>query len=213
MQANQTRRHGNGCSGARLPLSIWRKVQPGDNITLNDFGFAETERVNMQMGPNTTCSDFVDLYFTKEFWELLVTEANCFAVQFFENHELTSYTSEWVPVTIDEMKVFIGLVMLMSIIHGPSINLYWTTDALYHMPTFSQVMNRNQFNLILKFLHFNNDEYPTFDQNDDKRDHLHKVRPLINIFHDCAKLVYLPAKNLSVDESLVLFKGCLQFKQ
>ena len=143
VQANQRRRHGNGCSGARLPLSIWRKVQSGENIALNDFGFAETEGVNMRMGPHATCSDFVDLYCTKEFWELLVTEANRFAVQFFENLELTSYTSEWVPVTIDEMKVFIGLVMLMSIIHKPSINLYWATDALYHMPTFSQVMNRN----------------------------------------------------------------------
>ena len=66
------------------------------------------------MGPNGTCSDFFDLYFTKEFWEFLVTETNRFAVQFFENHDLTSYTSEWVPVTIDEMKVFIGLVTLMG---------------------------------------------------------------------------------------------------
>ena len=151
-------RHGNGCGVARLPLSIWRKVQPGDNIALNDFVFAETEGVNMQMGPTATCSDFFNLYFTKEFWELLVTETNRFAVQFFENHDLTSYTSERVPVTIDEMKVFIGLLMLMGIIHKLSINLYWTTDVLYHTPIFSQVMNRNQFNLILKFLHFNNNE-------------------------------------------------------
>ena len=53
-----------------------------------------------------------------------MTETNCFAVQFFENHDLTSYTSEWVPVIIDEMKVFTGLVMLMGITHKPSINLY-----------------------------------------------------------------------------------------
>ena len=112
--ANQTRKHGNGRDGATLPLSIWRKVQPGDNIDLNDFVFAETEGANMRMGPNATCSDFFDLYFTKEFWEFLVTETNRFAVQFFENHDLTSYTSEWVPVTIDEMKVFIGLVTLMG---------------------------------------------------------------------------------------------------
>ena len=48
--------------------------------------FAETDGVNMQMGPNATCSDFFNLYFTKEFWELLVTETNHFAVQFFENY-------------------------------------------------------------------------------------------------------------------------------
>ena len=66
---------------------------------------------------------FLDLYFTKEFWELLVAETNRFTVQFFENQNLTSYTSEWASVTIDELKVFIGLVMLMGIIQKPSINL------------------------------------------------------------------------------------------
>ena len=76
-------------------------------------------------------------------------------------------------MTIDEMKVFIGLVMLMRIIHEPSINLYWTNDAFYHTLLFSQIINRNQFNLILKFLHFNNNEHPTFDQNDDNRNRLH----------------------------------------
>ena len=43
-------------------------------------------------------------------------------------------------------------------------------------------MNHNRFNLILKFLHFNNNEDPTFDQNDGNRNRLHKVRPLINIY-------------------------------
>ena len=74
-------------------------------------------------------------------------------------------------------------------------------------------MNRKWFNLILKFLHFNNNKGPTFDQNDDNRDRLHKVGPLIKIFCDRAKLVYSPGKNLSVDESLILFNGRLQYKQ
>ena len=95
-----------------------------------------------------------------------MTEINRFAVQCFENHDLTSYPSDLVPVAIDGMKLFIGLVMLMGVIYKPSINLYWTTDALYHTPIFSQVMNRNGFNLILDFLHFNNNENPIFDQND-----------------------------------------------
>ena len=137
VQVNQTRMSGNGRSGARLPLSIWRKVQPGGNVVLNDFVFAETEGVNMRMGPNATCSDFFNLYFTQKFPELLVTETNRYAVQCFENHDRTSYTSDWVPVKIDEIKVFTVLLTLTSVIHKPFINLYWTTDALYHTPIFS----------------------------------------------------------------------------
>lgn len=116
-------------------------------------------------------------------------------------------------MTIDELKVFTGLVILMGIIQKPSINLYWATDALYHTSIFFQVMNYNRLNLILKFLHFNNNEDPTFDQNDGNRNRLHKVRPLINIFRDRGKSVYSSGKKLSVDESLVLFKGRLLFKQ
>ena len=59
-------------------------------------------------------------------------------------------------------------------------------------------MNRKRFNLILEFLHFTNNEDTKLDQNDGNWDRLHKVRPLINIFRDCAKLVYLFGKNLSV---------------
>ena len=65
----------------------------------------------------------------------------------------------------------------------------------------------------MKFLHFNDNANPTFDINDDGRDRLHKVRPLIELLHDHCKRVYTPGQNVSVDESLVLFKGRLHFKQ
>ena len=71
VQANQTRTSRNGRSGVKIPLSIWRKVQPGDNIVLNDFVFAETDGVNMRMGLSATCIDFFDLYFSEEFWKFL----------------------------------------------------------------------------------------------------------------------------------------------
>ena len=103
--------------------------------------------------------------------------------------------------------------MLMGIVHKPTISMYRSVDAIYLTPIYSQVMKRDRFYLILKFLHFNNNEDPSYDKDDDNRDKLHKVRPLIEIFRYVAKSVHCPGKYLSVDESLVLFKGRLQFKQ
>ena len=74
-------------------------------------------------------------------------------------------------------------------------------------------MLRNRFFLLLNFLHFSINEDPLFDPKDKNRDRLHKVRPLINMTTEQCKKIYNPGKNLSVDESLVLFKGRLDFKQ
>ena len=99
----------------------------------------------------------------------------------------------------------------MGIVHKPSIPMYWSTDALYNTPIFSRCMKRTRFQLILKFLHFNNND--NYDRQDDDRDRLHKLRPFLELVRERCKKVYSPGKELSVDKSLVLFKGRLAFKQ
>ena len=58
----------------------------------------------------------------------LVTETNRFAKQFLagaaEKTRTNSYVGKWVPVTLPEMKRFLGFVILMGIIYKPSIPLY-----------------------------------------------------------------------------------------
>ena len=77
------------------------------------------------------------------------------------------------PVTLPEMKKFLGLVILMGIIYKPSIPLYWSTDELFSTLIFRQLMTRNRFQLIEKFLHFNNNVDPNYDPLDENRDRLH----------------------------------------
>ena len=91
--------------------------------------------------------------------------------------------------------------------------MYWLTEQLLSTPVFSKIMKRNKFLLILKFLHFSNNDDLGFDQNDENRDRLHKIKPFLNLSCEGFRKVYQPGKTLSVDESLVLFKGRLKFKQ
>ena len=74
-------------------------------------------------------------------------------------------------------------------------------------------MNRNRFHLLLKFFHFNDNKDPNYNENDEKHDRLHKVRPLIDLLRSRFRSLYTPGKHLSVDESLILYKGRLHFKQ
>ena len=72
-------------------------------------------------------------------------------------------------------------------------------------------MGKDRFLLLLSFLHFtNNRDYNAADPN---RDKLNKIREVSDMIKRRCSEVYHPGKKLSVDESLVLFKGRLSFKQ
>lgn len=57
-------------------------------------------------------------------------------------------------VTEDEINVFIGICIYMSILHLPSTRSYWNNSL--DIPAVSQVMTCNRFEEIKRFLHFNN---------------------------------------------------------
>lgn len=77
------------------------------------------------------------------------------------------------------MKEFLGITFLMGIFQKPNIQMYWSNDPLYSTPIFKQVMKRDRYLLLLKFLHFNdNDNMPGRDQPNP--DQLYNIRPLVD---------------------------------
>lgn len=65
------------------------------------------------MGNNSSPLNFFEWHFTQEVAELLVTERNVFASQFFA--EIAdkvdgSYSGQWADVNITEIKTFIALI-------------------------------------------------------------------------------------------------------
>ena len=67
-------------------------------------------------------------------------------------------------------------------------------------------MSRNRFKLILQFLHF-------ADNGAGQNDKLSKLSPLLDLLLRRFKEVYMPQRDISVDEELILFKGRVGFKQ
>ena len=63
----------------------------------------------------------------------------------------------------------------MGIVYKPTIPMYWYIDKLFSTPVFSAVSSRTRFQLILKFLHFNNNLDPAFNPQDENHDRLHKL--------------------------------------
>ena len=74
-------------------------------------------------------------------------------------------------------------------------------------------MTRTRFLLLNKFLHFQDNQHPGYDHNDPYRDTTFKIRDIMNMLKEKFNTVYYPPEYITVDESLILFKGRLLFKQ
>ena len=144
---------------------------------------------------------------------LLLKQIDLPTSSFLENPDkaANSYLKNCTDLTVNELQMFIGLVILMGIVHKPNINSYWSRDELYNTPIISKVMPRDRFKVILRFLQFSDNA--TCNADDADRDSLHKVRPLRDLIRKQCQKVYGPGRFLSVDESLVLFEGCVHFRQ
>ncbi|KAJ8927974.1 hypothetical protein NQ314_019500 [Rhamnusium bicolor] len=99
------------------------------------------------------------------------------------------------------------LSLLMPLAKKQRINDYWTTDSFLLTPAFGQIMPRDRYLLLLKMLHFGDNNNP--NQNDK----LFKIRLAIDHLRTCFKNSLEPFQNICIDESLMLFKGRLAFKQ
>jgi hypothetical protein len=74
-------------------------------------------------------------------------------------------------------------------------------------PIFGQLFSRDRFTMLLQYLHFN-------DNSDQVAgDRLYKIKPIINELRKKFGLLIIPHKNLCIDESLILSKDRLAFKQ
>ena len=208
---------GRGRGGDVVGGHAWtlEQVNVGEQVQMEDFQFNENEEMKVRIEDKPQPIDFVELYFTETLLQLIVAETNRCAEQYVEENPEkagSSYVGRWTPVTCSEVKVFLDLLFVTGIIQKGSLNSYWPTEELIRTPMFSNVMTCDCFLLIVQFLHLNNND-PNYNLRDENRDRLHKIPPFLDISCERFTKVYQVDKQLSVDKSLILFKGRLHFKQ
>ena len=96
--------------------------------------------------------------------------------------------------------------ILMGLNRKNHLKFYWSTDKLITTPIFGELFTRNRYLSIMQYLHF-------ADNNTEKEGKLRKIQPLIENLRKKFQKAVVPWENLRVDESLMLWKGRLSFKQ
>lgn len=81
-----------------------------------------------------------------KFWEILATETNRFGLQAMHNKQKRRRVDDtWYSVTLDEMKAYYTLCILMAQIKKSNIQMYWSKRAVVETPIFRKIMPFKRF--------------------------------------------------------------------
>ena len=154
-------------------------------------------------------------YFTTIFHEDIVKEIINETETYYQqvNRECTvlpkSRTKRWKTPTVSEFYAFIALTCLMAHVKKHRVRDYWSNDPRIRTAFFRKYMSRDRYNLIMRFLHFTDND-KVEERKDDK---LWKIRDIFEKVRSQLSLYFSPNQKLVIDESLLLFKGRLSIKQ
>ena len=120
-----------------------------------------------------------------------------------------SRKKKWVDLEPRQFFVFMALLMLMSHMKKAVLKDYWLVDNIVSTPVFGKYMARDRFLDILRYIHFADNT----TEQERKRDRLWKIRDFFSLLKDKFSRFFFPFQKLVIDESLVLFRGRVSFRQ
>ncbi|CAF4271227.1 unnamed protein product, partial [Rotaria sp. Silwood2] len=148
--------------------------------------------------------DAFKLLFTQQLFELIWEQTNVYGQQ--------KHGTKWIPITISEITSWIRLNILMGYHKLPSYRDYWSSNSNLNVPIVCQTMSRNTFTKILSNIHLaDNTKIPPKTSN--KYSKTYKVDEFLNILMKNFKKNYNLGENVSIDESMIKFKGRSSLKQ
>uniref|UniRef100_UPI00358E218E piggyBac transposable element-derived protein 3-like n=1 Tax=Myxine glutinosa TaxID=7769 RepID=UPI00358E218E len=143
---------------------------------------------------------YFDHFMDESVFEFIAEQSNLYAVM-KNAPELKS--------TPAEMEQFIGMHIMMTVVHMPSYRMYWRKTTRYEAVT--GVMSRKRFDHLRTYIHMN-DNTNLKKKGDPGYDPLFKVRPVLEkVRANCLKVE--PEENNSIDEQMIPFKGRSSMKQ
>ena len=157
--------------------------------------------------------EYFQLFFDETLVKMIVDQTNLYAAQYMEDHgadmKQRSRATKWVDTDSKEMRVYLALLLLQGIVQKPVVTDYFSKRASIETPFFAKTMNRDRFLLLSKFLHFSDNR----SNPGDIPKKLYKLWPVLDHMKQKFSTVYIPERDISIDESLMLWKGRLGWRQ
>ena len=108
-----------------------------------------------------------------------------------------------------ELLAFIGINFFMGFHKLPSYKHYWSCSDDLGIGIIKRVMPRSRFEQFLQYLHINdNSSIPA-----NNKDKIYKIRPFVTSLNERFDILDNGTRELSIDESMIIFKGRSTLKQ
>ncbi|GFS59507.1 piggyBac transposable element-derived protein 4 [Trichonephila clavipes] len=174
------------------------------------FAFTNTSGIHLEFDASSGKMQYYEALIDNN---LIVHETNRYAEQTIRSSIPCTHSRDkkWDPTSKEEMHVFIALIIFQGIAKKPTNEQYWSKRHSISTPFFSKVMSYRRFNLIYPFLHFSDNE--TFVTETHVCPKLSKIWSVLKYLTIRFKEVVTPDRDVTIDESLMLFKGRLGWKQ
>lgn len=170
----------------------WKKSPPSFTMVTDCEDIPVSEEARKCITP----TDFFMLFFNKDLLQHMLKQSNLYASQ--KNSPLN--------MTMDEMYVFLGGLLLSGYAKYPNKRLYWS--SLSDVPKMlGNSIRLNRFEQILRNFHLND------NLQIDKEDRLYKLRPLITHLNKTYREHGGLEENISIDESMIPYYGKHYAKQ
>lgn len=161
----------------------------------------------------STIRDAFMLFFSADILDIIVTETNRKAKNFFDVYNEThpDDTRKYVPTNRREIEAYVGLLITLGALKSSKepIEMLFTSDSAYSRPIIPATLSRNRYLFLTKFLRFDNFETRT------ERKLVDKLAPIREVFDKLVlncKEALNPSSHVCVDEQLVPFRGKAPFR-
>uniref|UniRef100_A0A0B7BCZ6 PiggyBac transposable element-derived protein domain-containing protein n=1 Tax=Arion vulgaris TaxID=1028688 RepID=A0A0B7BCZ6_9EUPU len=185
---------------------VWSQQLDGINIEpfIEDTGPVNDIDIDSMYSP----FDYLSLFLPETFFKDWADQTNAYAdLKIFEKAD-----PKRKPVSSDDTKIFLYVNYMFGIHQLPTYRMFWSKDELVNVPAVSNIISRNRFESISKYLHLS-DNSKCIPRGQDGYDAIWKVRPLFDLILFRSRELLRPEQDISIDEAMVAFTGRLHFKQ
>ncbi|CAH2091811.1 unnamed protein product [Euphydryas editha] len=144
----------------------WKKKSL--QLNAEQLRFKSNQNLGTELLELETPIQFFFYLFPQELIRMIAEETNLYQVQNDPNSTFR--------VTDMDIRQFIGIVYLMSLIRLPRVSNHW--NAILGTAVIQDTMSLNKFEKIRQTLHFN-DNSKNLPRNDPEHDRIFKIRPLV----------------------------------
>ena len=185
-----------------------------------DFELVQRHYFVQQSGPHlppgfdkkSSPLEYVQLFFLDSLVQEITEHTNAYALHSIRKKRQTKpgFQDRLWPedgsanVTTEEMRAYLGLLILFGVSPRPQYKDYWSSDVFIGNEGVKSVMSLRRFEKITQYFHVSDREREPVRGSPDY-DRLYKIKPVMTVVEGNCKALYAANEHQAIDEDMIAY--------